>query len=46
MDYCSVLNAPQKEFYKIPDAAHSPLWENPEMTCGVLRQIKEMTING
>ena len=46
MDYCSVLNAPQKEFYKIPDAAHSPLWENPEMTCKVLRQIKEMTING
>lgn len=45
-DYCSVLDAPQTEFYKIPDAAHSPLWENPKVSCEVLRQIKEMTING
>ena len=27
-----------------PDAAHSPLWENPSVTCKVLRQIKERTI--
>lgn len=26
--YCQMLEAPQKEFVKVPDAAHSPLWEN------------------
>ena len=45
-DYCSKLDSPQKEFYKIPDAAHSPLWENPDLTCEVLRTIKEKTLNG
>lgn len=45
-DYCSKLDSPQKEFYKIPDAAHSPLWENPDVTCEVLRTIKEKTVNG
>ena len=45
-DYCNRLNAPEKCFYKIPDAAHSPLWENPEKTCEVLRTIKERTTNG
>ena len=42
-EYCSILQAPAKEFYLIPEAAHSPLWENPEVTCGILRNIKEMT---
>ncbi|MBR3056602.1 MAG: alpha/beta hydrolase [Clostridiales bacterium] len=42
-DYCSILQAPAKEFCLIPEAAHSPLWENPEVTCGILRNIKEMT---
>lgn len=45
-DYCSKLDSPQKEFYKIPNAAHSPLWENPDVTCEVLRTIKEKTVNG
>ena len=31
--------------FLIPDAAHSPLWENPEKTCEVLRQIKEKHTN-
>ena len=44
--YCGVLNAPQKGFYKIPDSAHSPLWENPDVSQDALRQIKEMTYNG
>ena len=40
-DYEKKLDAPQKGFYLISDAAHSPLWENPEKTCEILRQIKE-----
>ena len=45
-EYNEMLNAPAKGFYKIPDAAHSPLWENPEQTCRILREIKEKTQNG
>ncbi|MCR4730074.1 MAG: alpha/beta hydrolase [Saccharofermentans sp.] len=45
-DYCETVSAPQKKFYKIINAAHSPLWENPEETCRVLREIKENTYNG
>lgn len=37
----NILEAPDKGFYLIPDAAHSTLWENPEKTCEILRQIKE-----
>ena len=44
-DYCAVIDAPDKEFFLIPDSAHSPLWENPSVTCDVLRQIKERTTN-
>ena len=44
-DYCKLLDAPDKEFYKIPNAAHSPLWENAEATCDIMRQIKERTLN-
>lgn len=40
-EYCDILEAPDKGFYKISNSAHSPLWENPEETCGILRQIKE-----
>ena len=40
-EYCDILKAPDKSFFKITNAAHSPLWENPEETCGILRQIKE-----
>ena len=44
-EYCRMIDAPDKGFYKIPDSAHSPLWENPGETCGILRQIKEKTCN-
>ena len=44
-EYCEMLNAPEKHFFLIPDAAHSPLWENAEMTCDIMRQIKEKYIN-
>ena len=42
-DYTNTLEAPDKEFFKIPYAAHSPLWENPGETCKILKQIKERT---
>lgn len=40
-EYCEDLSAPDKEFIKIPNAAHSPLWENPQATCEFLRKVKE-----
>lgn len=40
-EYCELIDAPDKGFYLIPDSAHSPLWENPEATCDILKQIKE-----
>ena len=46
LDYCELIKAPQKHFYKIQGAAHSPLWENPKDTCRALREIKENTLNG
>lgn len=45
-EYCDILNAPQKKFYKISGSAHSPLWENAEETYKVMTEIKEMTLNG
>lgn len=45
-EYSKIITAPMKGFYKISGSAHSPLWENPEETCKILRQIKEMTLNG
>ena len=45
-DYCDLLNAPQKKFYKISGSAHSPLWENAEESNKVMTEIKEMTLNG
>ena len=45
-EYCDVIDAPQKGFYKITGAAHSPLWENPGETHEAMKQIKEMTLNG
>ena len=42
-EYCSILDAPSKELFLVPEAAHSPLWENPDVTCDILRKIKEMT---
>ncbi len=31
-EYCNILDSPSKEFLKVPDSAHSPLWENPQVT--------------
>lgn len=45
-DYNEKIKAPSKGFYLIKDSAHSPLWENPEDTCKVLKDIKEKTQNG
>ena len=45
-EYCDVIDAPQKGFYKITGAAHSPLWENPGETYEAMKQIKEMTLYG
>lgn len=45
-EYNEKISAPAKGFYKITGAAHSPLWENPDETCRMLRDIKENTQNG
>ena len=45
-DYCGIIEAPAKGFYKIPGSAHSPLWENPDATYDAMVEIKEMTIDG
>ena len=45
-EYSETVSAPSKGFYKIQGSAHSPLWENPEETCRILREIKEKTQNG
>ncbi|MBP5444621.1 MAG: alpha/beta hydrolase [Acholeplasmatales bacterium] len=37
-DYANILGA---SFYKIKDAAHSPLWENPEEVIPIFENIKE-----
>ena len=37
------INAPDKTFYKINDAAHSPLWENTEDSYKVFEEKKEKT---
>lgn len=44
-EYCDIIDAPDKGFFLIPDSAHSPLWENPSVTCDILRHIKEKTVN-
>ncbi len=44
-DYEIMLDAPDKGFYLIPDAAHSPLWENPDKVCEIFRRIKEKIQN-
>ncbi len=42
-EYEENLKAPDKGFYRIENAAHSPLWENAKETCAVMKQIKEKT---
>lgn len=45
-NYNEIIKAPEKGFYLIKNSAHSPLWENPEDTCRIMREIKEKTLNG
>lgn len=40
-EYLEIIDAPDKGFFLIENSAHSPLWENPETTCDILRMIKE-----
>lgn len=43
-DYCEKIAAPDKGFYLIKNAAHSPLWENASESYEVLKEIKEKTL--
>lgn len=38
--YCTMLQAPKKAFFKVENAAHSPLWENPEPVVEFLRGVR------
>lgn len=42
-DYLEKLNAPDKEFYLVKNAAHSPLWENTEDSFDIFKEILERT---
>lgn len=42
-DYCDIISAPDKKFYLIKNAAHSPLWENTEDSFKVFKEILEKT---
>ena len=42
-EYCSVLDAPDRAFYKIKRSAHSPLWENAKDSMEIMKMIREMT---
>lgn len=42
-DYCDKVIAPDKAFYLIDKAAHSPLWENAEDSFNVFKEIREKT---
>ena len=39
-DYCGKISAPDKGFFLISDAAHSPLWENAEESFKAMAEIK------
>ena len=41
--YCDKITAPDKGFYLIKDAAHSPLWENANDSFEAMREILEKT---
>lgn len=43
-EYCDLIVAPDKEFYLIENAAHSPLWEQADESFEVLLQIKNKTL--
>lgn len=42
-DYCNRIEAPDKKFYKIKNAAHSALWENSDDSYQAMQEIKERT---
>lgn len=42
-DYCNKITAPDKKFYLIDNAAHSPLWENARDSFDAFKEIKEKT---
>ncbi|MDY3971670.1 MAG: alpha/beta hydrolase [Clostridia bacterium] len=42
-EYCDMIDASDKEFYLIENAAHSPLWEQQESCFKILREIKKKT---
>ena len=42
-DYCEKISAPDKGFYLIKDAAHSPLWENARDSFDAMAEILEKT---
>ncbi len=41
--YCNMIEAPDKAFFKISNAAHSPLWENVEESHNAMCEIKNRT---
>ena len=42
-EYCDMIDAPDKEFYLIENAAHSPLWEQQETCFEIMKEIKNKT---
>lgn len=40
-EYCDIIDAPDKEFYLIENAAHSPLWEQQEKCFEIMKEIKD-----
>ena len=44
-EYCDMIDAPDKEFYLIENAAHSPLWEQQEICFEIMKNIKKETLD-
>lgn len=44
-EYCDMIDAPRKEFYLIKNAAHSPLWEQPETCFEIMKNMKKETLD-
>lgn len=39
-EYYETISAPEKDFILVPDAAHSPLWENPQPVVDFMKSKK------
>lgn len=39
-EYCELIDAPDKQFYLVENAAHSPLWEQQEVCFAIMKEIK------